>query len=471
MERKSSNDYQLVNPTAYEPPSFRVYNNRLDRKPSKSHSTGWKQLSLDGLSYLESLNHLDIRPGLERMWALMDALGLGSESPAAVLVGGTNGKGSVSALVSTVLSECGYRTGLYTSPHLVSVTERIAIDGRPIERAELSELLLRVRDAARRGGLRVSYFEALTAAAFLWFDRRRVEVAVLEVGMGGRWDATNVTTPELSVVTNVSLDHTTHLGSTVEAIAREKAGIIKLGRPVVTGAAGSPLRVLAAKASTECCPLYVLGRDFSVHAGPEGLISYRGTDWALDDLSPGLRGAYQEGNVALAIASLETLHRGGRFKIREHALRTGLARTRWPGRFDLLSLDPPVVADAAHNPAGAKALARSLERAFPGVRFTLLIACSQGKDAEGILAALAPLCSRAVVTAYDSPSAIEPSRLSRLAAAHWDEVYVETHSASGLETALSLGGALCVTGSIYLLGEVLPALRRWLSAGETRAIL
>ena len=421
-------------------------------------------MSEDGLSYLESLNHLDIRPGLERMCVLMEALGLRDDSFATVLVAGTNGKGSVSALVSTVLCECGLRTGLYTSPHLVSVTERMAIDGRPIEEVELSELLLRVKDAARSGRLRVSYFEALTAAALLWFDRTQVDIAVLEVGMGGRWDATNVMTPEVAVVTNVSLDHTAHLGETVEAIASEKAGIIKPSRPVVTGAAGAPLRVVASKARAEGCHLYVLGRDFSIRHAPEGSLSYRGPSWELDDLIPGLRGAYQAQNVALAVAVLELLHQSGRYQVAERALRAGLERTRWPGRFELLSLDPPVVADAAHNPAGAKALARSLDSEFRGVRFTLLIGCSQSKDAEGILAALAHVGARAVVTAYDSPSAVHPCRLARMAAAHWDEVYVATDAASALETALSLGGPLCVTGSIYLLGEVLPQLRRRLSS-------
>lgn len=415
---------------------------------------------MDGLKYLTSLGYSTIRPGLERIEELLSYLGNPQRGLRTILIGGTNGKGSVASAVSSVLREAGYRTGLYTSPHLSDVTERIRVDGENIASEELSSIALDVKGVCESKGVETTYFEALTVAAFTHFERRRVEFAVLEVGMGGRWDATNLIEPLVSVITNVTIDHRRFLGDSVPAIAWEKAGIIKPGVPVVTGARGEALGVISKRARGLSAPLIAAGEHFSVNGNDTSNFSYKGAGWRLENIKFGLRGCYQLENAATAIAALEILSsRRVGVRVGEDALRAGLLKTRWEGRMEILSDAPPIVLDAAHNPAGAAALADSLRTIYPNERFSFLLSISKEKDQSGILSALRGVASGLIITDVDSSPVLPASELAHIARGLYDDVEVAGDWKLGLKTALAYRAPLCIAGSIYLVGTVRPVLK------------
>lgn len=408
------------------------------------------------IEFLYSLEKHGIKPGLERIRALLDTLGNPQNSFRSMHVAGTNGKGSVCAMAASVLNEAGYKTGLYTSPHLLRFNERITVSGRQITHRELVEAASVTRAASRKAGLGdMTFFEFTTAMAFVHFREKKAEFAVIETGMGGRLDATNLAIPMVSIITNIDLDHTAWLGRTIKEIAFEKAGIIKPGAPVVTGVEQKQaLSVIRAKAKEAASPVYLMGRDFHASRGEKGLIAYSGISGGLEGLKIGLPGAHQAKNAAVALAALEVLRAGG-LDISERAVRAGMRKTRWPGRFEILSKKPLVILDGAHNPAGA----RALEEALEGVkkkRLILVIGMMADKEMGGILKELVPSSSLVIATAPQGERAARPDEVMELAAKYKKPVFAAPTVKDACKRALfeaAPGDCVCVSGSLFTVGE------------------
>ena len=357
-----------------------------------------------------------------------------------VHVAGTKGKGSTAAALAAILSAAGYRTGLYTSPHLERVEERIAVDGRTCPGAQFAALLAEIRpvvetldrQTARRGGGRIgpTYFEVLTAAALLHFAREKIDLAVLEVGLGGRLDATNVCTPAVSIITSISFDHTRQLGNTLAAIAGEKAGIVKRAVPVVSGVtADEPRQVIREVCRRRRCRLLEQGVDFDFEYRPPrhleqaaaaGKMDYHSTRRAAAgeecrDLSLGLVGRHQAANMAVVLAALGQLRQAG-WKVPEEAVRHGLAGPSWPARVEVAARRPAVVLDGAHNVASIEALIETLGESFTAARRLLLFASTQEKDLRGMIERLLGQFDEVVFTQYlDNPRAVPAEELQAIA--------------------------------------------------------
>jgi len=401
---------------------------------------------LDPLTYLFGLEQFGIKFGLENISALVARLGHPERAFRSVHVAGTNGKGSVTAMVDAALRAAGHRSARFTSPHLVDVTERFVIDGRPVSIDALAAVVADIRrtvDDLRAAGVltvQPTFFEAATAAAFELFRRAGVDVAVIEVGLGGRLDSTNVISPAATAITSIAFDHQQHLGTTLRSIAFEKAGIIKAGVPVIVGE-------LEPEAAAEIVRI----------AAERGAPTVRTTAADVDGFAIGLAGAHQRMNAAVARALLETLDAGG-FRVPRDAIAAGLANPSWPGRLDLrrLSGGRELLLDAAHNPAGAAALASYLKD-LPGPAAPLVFAAMRDKDVRGMLLGLTPVISQLIATRASNARSEDPSAI--LAAAR------TVAPALPMSAEPSIGGALAaawrasrritVAGSIFLLGDVL----------------
>ncbi len=397
--------------------------------------------------YLAGLQPLAMRFGLERMERALDALGRPERTFPVLHVGGTNGKGSACAMAAAALRAAGHRVGLYTSPHLVRFNERIQVDGAEIADGALAAAVDEVRRACpwHEGGAdveRLTYFEFATLAGFLHFARERVSVAVVEVGLGGRFDATNAVVPRVAAVARIGLDHTQLLGDTVEQIAFEKAGIFKPGVPAVVHAAQPPgaLETLRAEARRRGAPLVVAAPDW---AGPIALA-----------------GPHQRANAAFAAAALGQLDAAG-VPVPPEAVARGIATARWPGRLEELS---GVLLDGAHNPDGAAALAAALRALHPGRPVELVFGVLSDKDLAGMLGALAGAVRRVHVVAPATPRARPAEEVRALARARGIEAEVHGSVRDALVCARERAGGdalVCVAGSLYLVGEA-----RALLAGE-----
>jgi dihydrofolate synthase / folylpolyglutamate synthase len=410
---------------------------------------------------------------LERMHGLLQLLGDPHERLRIVHVAGSKGKGSTSAFLASILRHAGYRTGLFTSPHLVHVEERIQVDGVSITAEELIGLLDEVRHVCtRQPGLEpeLTFFEIATALALLHFVRQGVDMAVLEVGLGGRFDSTNVCRPLVAVLTSISYDHTQLLGNTLESIAREKAGIIKAGRPTVSGVGNPEARAVIQQTCRERgSPLTEVDTDyhFAHVPGLAGLedrparvqVTTRRRTWPALDIS--LLGAHQAANAGLAVAVVEELEAQG-VSIGGGAVAAGLAKVEWPARLEVLSRRPWLVLDCAHNVASALALAEALTTSFvlpSGARRLLLFAGSRDKDLAGMLAVLSPHFDRIYLTRYQTnPRYLPPEELVPLLPADRRADAVScTTSAAGWQQIRAEARAsdlICVTGSVFLAGEI-----------------
>jgi len=383
-----------------------------------------------------------------------------------VLVAGSNGKGSTSALLAAMATAAGYRTGLYTSPHLETVEERLCIDGVPISSQRLGDLLGGLVETAERAtGAPPTYFEALTGAAFLWFAAERVDLGVIEVGLGGRLDATNLCEPLLSLVTSISLEHQEFLGDTLAAIAREKAGTFRAHRPALAwvedAEPAAALRDVAAEVGADLRFAPDLVRiDGGEIAGWTGQRVRLTTLAGRYDLRTTLLGEHQRRNLALAVLAAETLAAAGFSRLTAAAITTGAAVCRWPGRLETFELPGGrrLILDAAHNAEGAAALAGFLAALDRSV--DILFGVLADKSAAKMLAALAPQARRLVLTAPPNPRAKDPAEVAALLAGRLD-VIVEPDPAKALERLLALGGDVAVVcGSIYLIGELRGRVRR-----------
>jgi dihydrofolate synthase/folylpolyglutamate synthase len=397
--------------------------------------------------------HAGMRPGLERIEGLLAALGHPETRYALVQVGGTNGKGSVAAMVATILKAAGRRVGLYTSPHLVSFRERIRVDSEPISEDAVADGVEALGTLITRFDATV--FEATTALALDHFARESVEVAVLEVGLGGRLDATTVGTPVATVLSRIDLDHEAVLGGTLAAIAAEKAAIIRAGVALAAAQAPEVTKIIVERAALAGIPLLLEGRDLFVTVQARSLagqrLTCRGPGWRLEGLALPLLGTFQPSNALLAVATARQLGAN------HAAIRAGLGRVRWPGRFQVLGQRPRLVLDAAHNPAGARALAASLREHFAGEPLTLVVGILNDKDAAGILDALAPLARRLILTRAASPRAAAPEALRRVVPATVPvvETAASVAEALALATAAPTTPIVCIAGSVALVGEAL----------------
>jgi len=412
------------------------------------------------------------RPGdlkLDRMRELLRRLGDPHCSCRCVHIAGTKGKGSTSAILASILRAAGLRTGLFTSPHLVDVSERVQIDGVPMTREEIATAMSEVAVAvqAMDADSPPTFFEIITALGFVHFGRNRVDIAVLEVGLGGRFDSTNVCEPLLSIVTNVSYDHMAILGPSLEEIALQKAGIIKSGVPVVSTAEDPRVVAVIEKSAMEFgAPLELVVRDFTWErvAGldfetPPVTIKTRGRDW--DRLPLGLFGKHQGANAAAAVVAVERLRATG-FIIPDYAVKEGLRDVRWPARMELVSREPAVVLDCAHNVASIHALVETLAESFPiAGQWHLVFASSSDKQIPDMLATLSPAIGHFHLTRYRSnPRSAEPQAMAdilrvlghRSVSIHPDP---ETAWATAKAKAGSADG-IVIAGSVFLAGELRP---------------
>lgn len=423
----------------------------------------------DSLSRLYTRNLHTIKLGLEAMRALARELGHPENAFLSIHVAGTNGKGSVCAILASILRAAGLRVGLYTSPHLVSFHERIQVDGRPIDDGELAEGLDVVEQAAARvratGERDVTFFEFTTALAFRHFERAGVAIAVVETGMGGRLDATNIVTPLVAAITSIGFDHQKWLGDTLEKIAREKAGIIKPGRPVVIGELpeeaeavmretarerGAPLTRAADVCSVVRTAQTIEGQRIRIET-PDGVISR---------LSCPLIGRHQLANIAVAIAALRAVEQQSGFSFNEEMVRAGLSSVQWPARAELIDRDPPTLLDGAHNPQAMAALRRTVDEVRGARPVCLMAGFLADKEADRCLAEWRGAAERVVLVQFDDARAMAADDLCAAAArAGFRDVAppapIEKAWARAREWARSTEALLVITGSLHLAGAVL----------------
>jgi len=414
------------------------------------------------LEYMYSLRRFGIILGLDTISIILNTLGNPQDTFSCIHVSGTNGKGSIASALSTILALTGRRVGLYTSPHLVRFNERIAINGEPINDAAVIEAHDAVRKAAS-GGREPTFFEYTTAMAFHYFARKKVDWAIIETGMGGRMDATNVVKPVLSIISNVSLEHQVYLGKTIAKIAYEKAGIIKAKTPVVTGVRQpSALGILTRVADEKKVPLFRFGTDFRVHWHVNNTFTYFGIQKTWPDMKTGLLGRHQAENAAITLAACEILNEKG-LDIPETTLRKGLKENRWPGRLEIVSKDPLVILDGAHNRDAARKLAEFLTRRFPDKNVLLVLGILDDKPYQIMLKALLPTCHRVILTRASIDRALPTQTLLKYARTLCRDIEVIDDAGKALRHAVATAGpdqSICVAGSLYVVGDVKAAIEK-----------
>ena len=413
-------------------------------------------------AWVDQLQFFTIKLGLDTTIALLAELGNPQDKLKIIHIAGTNGKGSVGATLLSILSAAGYRTGFYSSPHLSSVRERFRIGDRYISTTDFAQLVTRLATFLK-GRPNPTYFEFTTILALLWFAEQQTEAVILEAGLGGRLDATNVATPLVSIITDISRDHEQYLGSTLEAIAGEKAGIIKPNVPVVcAGRAAETIPVIEARCQQQQSPLFLYGRDFSGERNNEGGLDYRpisGPD--CPHLPLALHGGHQTINTSLALAALEIL--GSVFPVTPQALTEGLQQVRWPGRMELISVQQQnkkirLLLDGAHNEAGVATLIESLCQGFPRHRLLLIWGNMADKNMGPVLFELMAMADAIILTRAESlRSAIPTSLYEQLSSL----AQTKAHCTQTVEQALEMIGQMaepedliCVAGSLYLVGRV-----------------
>ena len=417
----------------------------------------------EALSYIHSISWKGSVPGLSRISDLMDALGNVQNKLKIVHVAGTNGKGSTCSMLESILRTAGYRTGLYVSPFIERFNERMCVNGQPIPDGTLAELTAHVKTFADKMEDAPTEFELITAIAFEYFYREKCDIVVLETGMGGRLDCTNIIdTAEVSVITGIALDHVAFLGDTFEKIAAEKAGIIKAGVPVIWGGThDGASAVIAEKAKEMGAPLYTPNyRRLTTHecSLKEGIrFSYKNRS----ALAVQLRGSYQPHNAAIALETVDCLRSLG-WCIPEEAVRTGLANARWRARFELLATDPIAVYDGGHNLEGVTAAAESIDLYFPGEKVVLLTGVMEDKEYRKMAELLAPLTSAIVTVTPDNPRSLSAAKYAEVFGALGVSATAADSIPDGVAKAVELakeqGRVLIMLGSLYMYADVKAAL-------------
>ena len=395
---------------------------------------------------------------LDRMRVLMAMLGNPQEAYPVIHVAGTKGKGSVCAMCASALHSAGYRTGLYTSPHLQDFCERIQAEGKTIPHGDLAALVEEIKPHVAKMTF-ITTFELATALGFLYFARRKADIAVIEVGLGGRLDATNIITPLVSVITSLSYDHTVVLGNTLAQIAGEKAGIIKDGKPVVSAPQkNEALQVLESVAAERHAPLALVGREVLYEMGEQSLDGQALRVWTLNcpplSLTIPLLGAHQVENAVVAYAALKA----SGVEISDEYIRQGFAEVRWLCRFEIVRREPPVVLDSAHNTDSAEKLRQTLDEYFPGRPVILIFGASEDKDVLGMFAAWKPRLACIIATRADHPRALDPEQILGLAGQAGVPAEAVTPLEAALARALKLAekeSALVLSaGSMFVTAEV-----------------
>jgi len=412
------------------------------------------QQTLD-LVYRLEVERMDLK--LERVAEALRLCGSPHLRFPAIHVAGTNGKGSTATFLHAMLSAAGYRVGLFTSPHLIDFRERIRLGHTWITEQAVIDGVAAIRAEIEPAGIKLTPFELMTVLAFRAFAQASLDVAVVEVGLGGRLDATNVLTPLVAAITSIGLDHQAYLGNTIADIAREKGGIIKPGVPTVIGRVDEESRqILCALARDRESSVYLLGQDFTIQDRPDGQASYHGFRWHLQDLQLGLCGRVQHDNAAVALAALELVQQA--FPTTEAQVRRGLQTARWPGRLEVVSQQPFVVLDGAHNPHAMQTLIAELPALLQGKKVKLLFAVMRDKDWRTMIALLAPLATEVVVTRVQQARAEDPAVL-QAAFAPFCPVRIVDDAQSACRQLLATtrpDEALLIAGSLFLVGEVYP---------------
>jgi len=405
------------------------------------------------LEYLYGLEKFGMVFGLENISWILDIMGNPHRALKAVHIAGTNGKGSVAAMIAGMLREEGYSAGAYTSPHLVSFTERITVNGEEIREEEVVELTEHLREEIQKKDKNrfFTFFDFTTAIAFEYFRKKKVDIAVIETGLGGRLDSTNVIEPLASVITNIAFDHTAYLGNTIEAIAREKAGIIKKGAPVVTGAAGVPLDIISEAAKGAGSPVYSLGRDFSYKKTGEQAMSYRGPSRALEGVRVNMKGDHQLANSAIALCAVDVLSAAG-FPVRDNSIFASLSGIRCQGRLEEVKQRPTVLIDGAHNPGGIHVLVEFIKARYGDRKKILIFGVMKDKEYDRMLQEIVPSVDTAILTKPATERALAPSLMKTYAKG----AIVAEDVRGALKMAKALSGEndlILVTGSFYTIGE------------------
>lgn len=430
------------------------------------------------LDYLFGLQRFGIKLGLENISTLLEILGNPHRAFPCIHIAGSNGKGSTAAFLDSILRQSGLRTGLYTSPHLVDFCERIQTNGKPIPTSRIGalteEIRAHVREMEGRGCFRpkgetaaarsgretenatLTFFEFTTAMMFRYFQEEKVDIAVVEAGLGGRLDATNVVDPVASLITSISKEHSQHLGGTLLEIAGEKAGIIKPGRPLLTSTTQARVAALFEKRCAELnSPCLLWGRDFEAREKEPGVIHFHGRRHAWSDLRLGLAGSHQTRNAGLALAAAEVLIESG-FRMDEKTIRRGLAETRWPGRLELIESGTRILLDGAHNPGATETLKKALEGGYPRRRLIVVLGIMADKEIPAMMKDIVPRADLLFLTKAQNERAASLDLLEAESSSYEKPYRKFGTVAEALDEALIQAGRedlVLVTGSLYIVGE------------------
>lgn len=422
--------------------------------------------------YLDDMQMHKIKLGLEAMQTILAELGSPERSCPAIHVAGTNGKGSVCSMMGSIMTEADYKTGLYTSPHLSSVRERFRIDDQYISEDDFTRLMEKIRCALKKRT--ITYFECATALAFCWFAEQNCDLVIIETGLGGRLDATNVLKPLISVITTISMDHEQYLGDTVESVAFEKAGIIKEKTPVISGVlTGGPREVIEQTCSARQAPLRTRNTDYLLQTAGDNIWSWRYKDGQITNLTLPAGGVWQVENGASAIAAAVLLRDFG-FEIPDHAIRLGLKNAVWPGRMELLKVaidehgDRPLkvsdsgqilrfLLDGAHNEAGVSSLVEALETSFNYERLLVIWASMGDKKYDDMLNAVARKADHLILTSPDSERSASPEELAAVlhnaADKSYECIFQVSDALTKIKKMATPEDLVVVAGSLYLIGE------------------
>lgn len=407
------------------------------------------------LKEMYALRRFGIKLGLDVIDNMLTGLDHPENNFSCIHIAGTNGKGSIASMLSSVLHAAGYRTGLYTSPHLIRFNERICIDNTPASDADVVDAFEAVK-GIYSGDREPTFFEYTTAMALYLFGKAKVDWAVIETGMGGRLDATNIITPAISIITNISIEHRTYLGNTIAQVTTEKAGIIKPGTPVITGVRqSSAIDVIWRTAAKKSAPLFRLGEDFRVRRGRNGAFTYYGMSHTWPDMKNPLPGKHQVENAAIALAACETLMSQSQ-TIPMEAIQSGFSTVRWPGRLEIIPGSPTLVIDGAHNLNAARRLADFLNDYVSEKKLTLVIGILDDKPYERMLKMLIPLADRVILTRPRIDRSLAPESLLSVARSLTPYVDIIEDVGDAVVAAQADASAhdiVCIAGSLYVVGE------------------
>ena len=424
----------------------------------------------EALKYIHGVSWLGTIPGLERELELLDRIGTPHRGMKYIHVAGTNGKGSTAAMLQSILTHAGYKTGLYTSPYILRFNERIQVDGAQIPDETVCELTEFVKPHAEAMADHPSEFEIVTAIGFEYFKRQQCDIVVLEVGMGGEWDATNVIEDnEAAVIVNIGLDHTEVLGDTIEKIAQTKSGVVKRGCPCVIYRQEKSVEDVFEQVCQQMdAPFFPADFD-SLRPTYSGLDGQR-FDWEdMKDIHLPLLGEHQLKNAANVLSTIKVLRSRG-WSIPETAVREGLASVTWPGRFQLMAKKPLTIIDGGHNPQCLEALENAIKTYLPGRKLVFLNGCMADKDYGDMFNWLRPYAQEFVTVTPANPRALSAQALSDYIREHLDAPATPCATvAEGVRTAIDKAGpdgVVCACGSLYMLGEVIDELERLKSIGE-----